>query len=292
MELANEEIWEKIVRESIEQAVEKTGEAVPGARLRDIIHHNAKQYNLDFPPEPFAPPTRFRDFLNHFEAKGMIATRIRLGQDFLVAPAEKNHLLVETTNTKRHDQAALRQDLFWAFTTITEHGFHYLKSQDRFEQSSESPSETNTDDDRIAVPPVTITQSCQDRNDFCDQYQYRDVANELRATLHSNDLMALRKFGSKLRQLDLQEQWHWYRVRILQQRIRAWANRMGVNWQPAWWLPNPHLSNSERQDKITEHHTQLSPAFLEAMARLTSDDLARILIPMDIVSRLFNNYSH
>lgn len=287
MDTTEEQAWTEILREATERAVKEIGGAVPGARLRQLINTLASNKGRGFPPDDFAPPKKFRDFLSYFESKKVIVTRVRDGQDMLVAPADSHSLLVEKSRITDPGGAAFRKDLFLAFTRISTHGFLYLGSQDRFEQSLSSTHDA--DGYQIQVPPVTVDQSIKDRQEFCDEIEDQKLSGTLRQSLNSHDPAALRVFGEKVRESGLQVQWHRFRIRLLEQRIRAWANNAGIDWQAAWWSHQD--AGSSRHDDTPDAQAQLSPSFLSAMASLKSVDLARISIPLDVVAKLFNHRS-
>ncbi|MBF0426270.1 MAG: hypothetical protein HQL66_10695 [Magnetococcales bacterium] len=205
----------------------------------------------------------------------------------LVAPTDRHALLVEESRIADPDGATLRNDLFLAFTRISEHGFQYLRSQDRFEQRFfDSPA---ADGNAVLVSPMTMEQSIKDRQEFCGEIQGQDqeLAESLRQALRDKDHTALRLFGDKVRESRLQARWHRFRIRLLVQRIRSWAGEAGIDWQATWW--GTHNAESGHHEGPPDFSSQLSPTLLEAMASLRPIDLARISIPLDIVARLFNH---
>ncbi|MBF0143018.1 MAG: hypothetical protein HQL59_06115 [Magnetococcales bacterium] len=283
MDENEERAWAEILREATEQAIKEIDGAVPGARLRGLIDSLASKNGRSFPPNEFAPPRKFRDFLDYFESKKVIVTRVRVGQDMLVSLPERHSLLVEESRIADPDGATFRGDLFLAFTRISEHGFRYLRSQDRFEQRFSSTP--GAGDDGVSVPPVTMNQSIDDRREFCKFIENQEQGATLLQSLNSGDHTALRVFGEKVREFGLQLRWHRFRIRLLEERIRSWANGADVEWQAAWW--SNQEAGSGRHDDTSDAQVQLSPTFLDAMASLRPADLARISIPLDIVARLF-----
>lgn len=286
MDVIEEQIWEEILLEAVEKAVKDIDGAVPGARLKLLISTLATNKKRSFPPAEFAPPKKFRDFLNHFEAKNVIVTRVRVGQDMLIAPAEKHSLLVNESRIADRGGVTFRKDLFLAFTQISVYGFRYLRSQDRFEQCYNI---FVPDSDMFLVPPVTIEQSIKDRQDFCSENDNVESIEVLRQYLNIGNNDALRRFGERVRELGMQVQWHRFRVKLLEEKIRSWVNEKGIVWLDAWW--SNHDTGSGRHDDTSDILDQLSPSFLDAVANLRPADLTRISLPLDIVVRLFNQRS-
>ena len=274
------EIWPEIVKRALARGIEASKGAVPGAKLRQIIARIAPEYNEQYPPLGHEDE-KFRDFLGHFGS--LVNILQRTGQDILVAPSDKPELL----NDPESGQAQLRDDIFEAFTHIPQESPPkvpwYERSTDKI---AWKPADAILEESAFAkIPPATLDQELEDRRAFARSSEI-DPEISLRLLGTGDDHAALWSFSKLVKENGLAHKWHFFRFRSLVMRIRRWCESEHIEWHEDWLRSRSYASNRptlpDFRDAISQQHR--FEGFLEG---LSSEDIKRISVPLDIVLKLF-----
>lgn len=270
--------WLDILKSELAKAIESSGAAVPGAKLRQRVAHAAKAQGLEFPPPEMG---KFSEFVERFPAD-FIVRRIP-GSDLLIVPANRPELL-GAKETGQSRNARLRQDLFEALTTVSANGrriAYYVPETDSVawvEVDQPLPSTA------IALPKASLENEIATRRRFAEEtVNSVDLRKNLDEVLEREN--ALRMFGEVVRSHGLIREWHVFRMGILTGELRKWSVDNGVAWREEWVE-----SNSVQANAVAAKPTRVPPDSrrqLDLLADgLTTEDLARITVPLDIVLRL------
>lgn len=267
--------WQRIIAEVLEQEVQRSGGAVPGAKLRTLVARKAQDLGLGFPP----PEMRtFSSFVEGFSSSFIVQRRP--GQDVLVAPAtEPEALTKKPEQTESSGAARLRQDLFNALTRIPTNGGprpYYEPSTDAVQWE-----ESLIDSKWIALPSSSLEEEIGVRRRFATE-QSEEIAQDLAACLTSST--PLREFTAKLHEHRLVLDWHQFRLKDLVLRLKEWASQHGLEWGSTWVeTTEPRPSNFDRSP-VPAH---INFRDLQRLVSYLSErDLARIQVPLDIVLKL------
>lgn len=269
--------WLEIVKKELLSAVALSGAAVPGAKLRSRIAHAAKAQGLQFPP---AEMGKFSAFIESLGSELLVQRRP--GSDILISPADRPELLAAEGAKGRN--VRLRQDLFDALTTISpkrQGTAYYIPELDAVKYDGEGQLPQTA----VALPPSSLGHEIKIRERFVQEVVgSADTQSALNSALQSPS--ALRDFGEAIRAYGLVRDWHQFRMGSLNATLKKWADDNALAWQPAWVETSSPTASSEIQAAPTPVSLD-SREQLELLANtLTTDDLARISVPLDIVLRL------
>ena len=161
----------------------------------------------------------------------------------------------------------LRHDVYEAFSTFGG-GYYYDPVSDRFGASSEPGF--------VAVASITQSDALEVRRAFANS-QTGEERDALLATLeHGN--ASLRDFGRTVQRLGLNDAWRIHSTESFKQVITDWASANNVAVRQEWFRPARTYRRPPR----------MAPGFVEALERLNDDDLAQIMVPLSVVSKMFS----
>ncbi|WP_033365601.1 hypothetical protein [Bordetella sp. FB-8] len=279
-----QETWVPVVQAALEEYLSKksgaTSVVVPAAPLKPLVVRNAEQLGLKFPPEGYER-IKFVDFLDLFPS--VIRTRRRPGQDTLVVKAQDVDLLNQVDKedsdlaTKR-ERISFRTDVFNAFTKILSEGQCYWYSREKDEFFVDGANAEGQSD--IQVPFLTLEDVLTERRDFANTVTAMAQRDELLGALNAGEA-PLGSFSRAVKINHLERAWHIFRVARLAQRIKGWAESVGVKNSPSWEC-GAQSAKSE-PDTVTARDTN---AFLAGLMQMRPEDVSRIMVPLDIVLKL------
>lgn len=273
------EHWLEIIQQALSAEITRTGSPVSGAKLRSEVAKIARSNGWDFPP-PDVP--KFSSLISLFPASLLILRRP--GSDFVVVPTDRPELLTGETDQKSSSGSRLRVDIFDALTRIPTDKSgkpHYIPSGDCVVWSgslSDMPAEA------IELPSSSFESEIAIRKAFCVSTEVPEPRPEpLEAALKTKT--PLKDFTQTLHTLDLVGEWHRFRLAALIDQLKAWATENSVNWGASW------VDTSESR-KV--YAPSVAPVFevdnrhalANFIAELSSDDLRRVTLPLDLVLRL------
>lgn len=273
--------WEQIIKQALDEGVQASSGAVPGARLRQIIARLAEAAGLTFPPDPDQP---FSKFLEQYPDIALVQRRP--GRDTLVVPAKNAELLIAPAA----DQTLiLRTDLFEALTRLPIAG----KPGPIYHRHADGvfwgvPDDL-TSDDAVPMPVSTLEQSIQDRSGFVSHPR---VPHEVRPILQQSllDQKPLKMFSEAVRSHGLARYWHQYRVDLIIKRLRAWSQEHNIPWGQTWLQERrPGLLGGGQLDAPVLSEQEATPEFFAALAKVAREgDFARITVPLDLVIKAWS----
>lgn len=284
-----ESIWHNVVDAALKEGIKFAGvRAISGARLRQLIVQHAKKSGLDFPPPQY---NNFSKFVETFS--DLLLIQRRVGQDFLVVPADMPELF--TAEAIDSDSSRVRDDLFRALTQISHRDKndaeqYYLPSSDKIvwlEKDQPKPS------DAVPFPQASFEQEILDRRSFAE-LSTSPLSLEDRTLLLAalNSPSPLGSFTSAVRDQDLHQHWHRYRMSAVLQRLRTWCSQNDVTWGTTWVVdkPLPNKALPLITTTLPNKAFELSGRdFLTSLADVaTTEELARIQVPLDLVIKVWH----
>ncbi len=270
------DVWLDVIQEALNETIESSGSAVAGAKLRNEVARIAKGRGLEFPPPGMG---RFSSLIEQYP-DDFIVHRLP-GQDLLVAPKSRADLLLLSSSRRTGNLADIREDLFAALTLIdSSRAPYFLPNTDSViwvPRNSPSP------EGAFALPATTLDQELALRQMYADTVDDPNVKDSLTKALKGES--PLHHFGATIKYARLSKKWHIFRLQQIAERLRLWAEQVGVHWNPNWvGNVTPHIvpltvstAPSTAEDKRQ---------FFDLMNLLTEEDISRISVPLDIVLRL------
>jgi hypothetical protein len=271
--------WLEILQQALASEIEKTGTAVPGAKLRAAVAKIALSRGLEFPP-PGAK--RFSAFIETFPKQFLLYRQP--GSDVLVAPVDRPDLITGSGSHAPPPNSRIREDLFKALTKIATSDAgspHYLPSTNTVvwvKAGEPFPAEA------VALPESSFDHEVHVRKRFAEETDAPQTAKDALFNALSQDT-PLQAFSLAIHNFGLIKHWHMFRLGVLSAQLRAWASDNAIPWGPDWVQisePRVVLSAAPAVPVSVESRSGLA----EIADRLTQDDLARIHVPLDIVLRL------
>ena len=171
----------------------------------------------------------------------------------------------------------LRADVYEALTIVSDRPYHYVRSSDTFTQD---PSGTDSADDLVEMPSVTLMSLIEDRRAFLDRLPSEEVrADLLRAIDHSPN--PLSEFQLSVSRHKLARAWHQFKLDRLTRRLNEWAQQNGVPVSPSW-VTQPN-----------DQETHQSPqAILSRFAvYMTADEVRLLSVPFRAVEKMYQDLS-
>ena len=274
-------IWMEIVAEGLGRAVDASGRAVPGAKLRQIIAQEAFRRKLEFPPGGHENE-KFGDFLKHFDS--ILILMRRGGQDVLVAPSGRPELLLESDSGKA---IQLREDVFEAFTRVRndQSSLRTWYSRERDTFSLVAVTESKDPSKFALVPQTTLEGEVAYRREFVSSQELsHDIRTRLCASLDGSS--ALGAFSSSVRAYGLARKWHHHRLEGILRRVKSWCSDEGVNWRDEWLQGRQQTASPIDDPAVAEPTEARRELVARLLERLSKDDLQRVSVPLDIVLKL------
>jgi hypothetical protein len=285
-----ENSWHNVVDAALREGIRIAGgRAISGARLRQLIVQYAKINGLDFPPPQY---NSFSKFIETFS--DLLLIQRREGRDFLVVPANMPELF--TTEAIDSNSSRVRDDLFRALTQIrnkNKNGAeqYYLSDSDELvwiEKDQPKPS------DAVPFPQASLEQEIFDRRTFAE-LPTSPLSQSARDLLLDalNSSSPLGSFTSVVRDQGLHQHWHRYRMSAVLQRLRSWCKQNNVTWSTTWIVEDKPLPNETlpliTTDLLNKAVKFSGSDFFTLLADVvTTDDLARIQVPLDLVMKVWH----
>lgn len=279
------ENWALVIRAALDEYLDKkTGgkpSGIPAAPFKALLIRQAEAVGLNFPP-PGYENLKFSEFLSLFPS--IVQIHRRPGQDVLLIRTGDLEILSDPTQIdvdqplEKRERTAFRPDIFKAFTKISPSGhcFWYSRDSDKFIEGTTATLESSL----IKVPPNTLEDSISDRRDFAETVADPRKNGPLINSLN-DPLNALGAFSQVIKEQHLEREWHIFRFRRLESRIRDWCSTAEVDWSPTW----TGISKPTNQALGTVTSREIN-SFLAGLMQLGPDDAKRVMVPLDIVLKL------
>ena len=221
------------------------------------------------------PEQSFKDFLlDHPQAVWVIP---RKRQDILVAhPAAAGEV------ARKVAPALLRHDLYEAFTDLDEsHRYVYDAKADEARRSNDSHPLVPPSPPLYSIPQNTEVAEITIRTAFAEVGDIEaDVAEALRSSL--TQTKPLTAFAAVARERNVAKAWHDFKFARLLHRINEWAVMERIPWQSGWIQSDEPTAEGAPAPATTKAIEGIE----RALGSLSEADLARIMVPLDIVARL------
>jgi hypothetical protein len=275
-----DDVWPEIIANALEWGLRTSKGPIPGAKLRELIVRAASKYGQSYPPVGLEDE-KFGEFLKRYSSSVIVLRRE--GRDILIAPADKPELLAGAEDSR---QAKLRDDIFEAFTQISSEvppkQPWYAKDTDSIQWAS---ADRPLDAKRfVQIPPATKLQELDDRKAFALSIDIENQRDVLLAALGEHS--ALFAFSKTVKEFGLGRKWHLYRFQALVKRIRSWCESENIDWRDEWIGAKPDTSNRVQLPHLVPPTLQQPTALARFVEKLSSDDLKRVSVPLDIVLKL------
>ncbi len=278
--------WRDLVIECLQEAMSKHPDRpVAGAPFSQLLKRRANAAQLEFPPPSFKS---FLPFIDSF--KDIVIVQRRPGKDALIVPAGRADLLSATVDSKAN---RVRDDIFTALTKLTGRSDadpYYLRDSDEitwFAPGQHPPQNA------IPFPKSSFEHEVADRAAFIESAEeplHHEQKAALAAALQSTS--PLGAFSRAVKELQLSQAWHRFRMRAILIRLQHWASDNGLEWKSAWISENSATSEQvPAAEQIPVPRADVLAGafgreFFTALAEVVSDDdLHRISVPLDLVAK-------
>jgi hypothetical protein len=271
------EVWHQIITTALNEGMQISGGAVPGAKLRQLINRIAAKRGEQYPPRG-DEDKKFTEFLNQFSS--LLIVLKRTGQDILVAPADKPQLF----DLSQDASTELREDIFEAFTRIPSHQSPwYERGTDLITWTA---AEEALDSERfVKIPPASLDQELGDRKAFASSPGIDpEVKENLLATLKEHS--ALWAFSKAVKKYGLSRRWHLFRFQEIVKRIRYWCESQHVEWHAEWLRTREDSAAKIQAMKRAASIGGEGHLFGKLIENLNEEELKRVSLPLDIVLKL------
>jgi len=271
------EVWDQIITTALNEGMQISGGAVPGAKLRQLINLIAAKHGEQYPP-PGEEDKKFTEFLNQFSS--LLIVLKRTGQDILIAPADKPQLL----DLSQDASTELREDIFEAFTRISSHQKPwYERGADRIIWAA--TEETLNSDKFATIPSASLEQELGDRKAFASSPGIDpEVKDNLLPTLQEHS--ALWAFSKAIKKYGLSRRWHLFRFQEIVKRIRHWCESQHVDWHAEWLRTRAEGAAKVQIMKRAASIGGENHLFGKLIENLNDEELKRVSLPLDIVIKL------
>lgn len=253
--------WGQLVRETLAE-LGATETMVPGSKLRVAL--NAKDRTLADAALAAVFPQSFANAVSNIDGVSVVR---RPGTDVLIGLDGSRPPHVARTSK-------LRDDVFAAFTRISEKPYVYLRDQDRF------TSDYETATDGVPVPSLNLPKLMDERRRFAEQLD-DDAAKIQIATAIDSSMNPLFAFQRKVTELGLGGAWHRYHLAILVDAIESWAKDNTLTPAPVWFAdvaPAVHLASLVTPQDV-----------LSRLARfMTNEEIRSLAIPFTAVEAMYS----
>lgn len=277
-------IWLDLLKSALEDLGNRLNAPVPGARLRSAVKKLAEDRGQQFPPEGIS---KWSAFLDSFPND---VTVIRVpGSDLLVVPANRPDLQADaiavagsaSPSIHRKALGRIRSDIFDALTWIPkpEERVVYLPDSDAvlWVGAGEIPPPNS-----VQFPGTTLEAEVDLRRQFAESGG--NVVEQARDALKQacDSEGPLRQFTQVIRSYGLIQDWHVFRMSVLSERLREWAQSHGLQFRDEWLgleTPAP-ITLAEGAAAVGRR------GLVELAGVLSDEDISRISVPLDVVLRL------
>lgn len=250
--------WSDIIAEAIGLAIEKRGEAVPGAIFKQVVESIS-----DRP----LPEEKFADFLGRYNEIVTIARR--KGQDILVLPKGETNLLL----SKKKSGFKLRKDFYRAFSSINLlQTAWYNRDEDVIIWLAKGKIPTGN---YLAIPLCSEESEIAVRNSFIEKHDDAELKARLSESLTKK--LPLSTFSREIRQSGLLDEWFNFRTESMLNQIKKWVVDNELDWHDAW------ISDEGVINQINYKEDPKIEVLTKFISSMDESDLARITIPMDLL---------
>lgn len=271
--------WREVLCAAIE--ANSTWPAI-GTHFRSGIDSAASQRGLRFPPAN-EPELRFIQLLQRYP--DVVSILRRPGQDFLVVPAGKSDLLAKRIQGQLY---GIRQDLFQAFTIVSDSHPYYDKTADQVIWHKNAVGQLS--DSLVPITPTTEAEEIELRRDFAKtRAEQSPPRSQLMGAL--TNPLPLQAFSRVVKDAGLQREWHGFRTERLLEKIQNWAKEKKIEWKDAWLTEGP--TDHTWKDRASLSGEALRRTEGDALQILFSGldaaDIQRISIPLDLVLKAISS---
>lgn len=281
MSLDDLNLWPDILRDALARAGDDLSQPILGARFRQLVDQSAAAHGVRFPPDA-EPTLRLSELLQRYPS--VVLSLARPGQDMLIVPAGRPELLTETRQSE--EMVGLRPDIFNAFTRINPiRKPWYDSDQDSVAWVAEPGA-----DGLIPIPSPTLEDEILVRRSFVESLEDERPKALLLGSLAT--ARPLQAFSAIIRAEQLHRRWHEFRTQALVDRIQSWAHQFSLNWNEKWLTSGSiakqnSLLDAPRASRLAQPtEVALSADSVAILSRLEPSDLARIMVPLDVVLKL------
>jgi len=239
---------------------------VPGARVASAAIALAKRDGVDFQSVLFHTKQKFGVLAREVAKTDNLRLIDRAGSDFLIGFEGAN----EEIKSSRGGPASpsIRKDFYAAFSHVSQSELYYLPDKDLIVALDAAPIGS------IPVPSPTYNEVWHLREQFAESLQDKQKEAVLLTAVRSPN-RSFRVFADLVRMYDLSEDWHAYQYDQLRAIITRWAEKAGLPVRDNWF--------SQKSARPTVTGANAATTLAALLASLTDDELARVLIPADVI---------
>ena len=241
-----------------------------GAILRDKVNQISRRDGLDF--DSFLRETN-QKFSSVVEQVEDIEIHKRPNTDMYVGLKGARWPDEPTQERSRWNRSRFREDVYEAFTRISESDYWYLPDTDEFRQDVAEVDSRR----KIAVPSVTLEGLLNQRRRFAEKV---DAHEELtRAIERSPNPLAA--FQAEIARHRLGQTWHSYKSEELTMCIKEWAEQNDIEFRPQW-MESPEAGQNPQSPQ------QLMANFA---AYMTDEEIRSMSVPFRAVEAMYRSIS-
>ena len=266
---ANMSDWNSVITEALNELQADTT-FTRGAILRDRVNQICRRGGLDF--DSFLKETN-QKFSSVVEQVDDVEIHKRPNTDMYVGL--KGAKWPESTEEpSRWNRSRIREDVYEAFTRISDSDYWYLPDTDEFKQ------DIAKDDPRrkIAVPSVTLESLLNQRRQFAE----KSDAHEALTKAIERSPNPLAAFQAEVTRQRLGREWHSYKSEELTQFIQEWAEKNGIEFRPQW-MESPEMGqNPQSPQKLMANFA----------AYMTDEEIRSMSVPFRAVEAMYRSISN
>ncbi len=258
--------WRHIITEALKE-LQADSVLTRGAILHSKVSEIARRSDLDF--DDYLKGTNQR-FSSVVQTVDNVELHKRPNTDMYVGLVGAKWP-ESTAKWMPKNQHRFREDVYEAFTRISDNDYWYLPDTDEFS------NEIAQDDTRrrIRVPSVTLENLLEQRRRFSENSEAHDELE--RAIERSPNPLAA--FQAGISRLRLGQEWHLHKSTTLRKSIEEWADENGIEFNPRWMEPQDVGATSQSPQ-------QLMAAFA---AYMTDEEIRSISVPFRAVEAMYRS---
>ena len=273
--------WDRVLSIALEETARSRDSLVTVGAIFSTYVREVAQREIPGAQVPPDPDQSFKDFLlGHPEVVWLIP---RKGKDVLVAAP---HAAGEVA--RKVAPALLRQDLYRAFTDLNQdHSYWYDTEEDTARPVNQPTTSVRPPAHLHPIPQNTMEEEVQIRRAFVESGVLDgDVAEALRDSLREG--RPLSAFSAILRENQISKAWHDFKFARLLQRVRDWSASERLPWRVGWIEPEPPTLG----ERPISSSVSGRDGIWQMLSTLDEADLARIMVPLDVVAKLLVGGAH
>jgi hypothetical protein len=243
---------------------------LPGARVSAVAIRLGAEDKFDFREALRASGKSFSAAIKPMVDSGEVVLVPRRGSDFLLGFSTAPIAEVPNTST------AIRRDFFLAFTRIRDKDAYYHVDTDEILFDGAQTQEG------VIIPRPSAEEAWQLRTDFAESLEPSPVRDEL-IGITRGPVRYFSKYTTALRAHDLAGGWARFQYLALREKITKWAAAQNIPIRDEWFS-----STVAAPQRLGAAGKPPRESFL---GLLTQEELARVLVPADIVQALIGRHS-